>query len=137
MTWPAPSDTVTGPEQEDIPDTASLHENVTVTSSLCHPAAFGSLLNDALMVGRVLSMLKVTLVVEVFPAKSTAEPGMIWLAPSVATVIGSVQLSTPETASLQENLTTTSELFHPLPFAAGVAAAEIVGAALSILIDNE
>src|SRR5271154_5496427 len=49
------------------PESASLQVKVTVTGDLFHPAALGSGEGDAVMTGRVLSILRTTQAVAVFP----------------------------------------------------------------------
>src|SRR6266571_3960611 len=84
-------------------------------------------------VGGVLSMFSAAdVVLAVFPALSVAEPLTVSLLPSVETVIGALQLPTPESASEQLKLTTTSVLFQPLPLGEGAADAKIVGNVRSI-----
>ncbi len=63
----------------------------------------------------------------VLPALSVADPLIARLLPSVDTVVGEVQLATPESASAQLKLTVTSVLFQPKPLGTGVSAAAIVG----------
>jgi hypothetical protein len=59
-----------------MPDKASEQVNVTVTSVLFQPAAFGAGRGAAEMKGADWSMLSVTLVLAVLPALSTACPEM-------------------------------------------------------------
>jgi hypothetical protein len=53
--------------------------------------------------------------------------------PSALVVIAAGQVATPEVPSVQVNVTVTSELFHLATLAAGLAAAEMEGAVLSML----
>src|SRR4051812_2581488 len=68
----APSDvTVWADEHDAIPDTESVHVNVTVTLARFHPAAFGAGVSDAVIVGPVLSIRTVTVWVDsTLPATS-------------------------------------------------------------------
>jgi hypothetical protein len=69
------------------------------------------------------------------PALSVHVPVADWFEPSVETVWLVVPLAAPESASEQLQLTVTSVLFQPLPFAAGVRLVKaIVGAVASRLM---
>ncbi len=71
----APSPKVTGEEELLTPDNASEQENLTVTGTLFHPAAFGSIDLVLVMTGGVRSTLTpVSVVVAVFPATSVQFP---------------------------------------------------------------
>jgi hypothetical protein len=73
--WFAPSvDTMVSGGQYSTPDPASPHANVTVTSFLFQPAAFGGDDTNAVMVGGVLSMLTPNVTLAAFPARSVAVP---------------------------------------------------------------
>src|SRR4051812_3925543 len=71
------------------------------------------------------------------PATSLALPVTFWPAPSFLRVDVGEQSARPESASLQANDTTTSLLFQPKLFAAGVREPSIVGATRSILTSIE
>jgi hypothetical protein len=83
-------------------------------------------------VGIVLSRLIVTLAVAVSSAVSMAVPLTIWPTPSVDTVCGLGQLAIGRPPAVQVYVTVTFELFQPLPFAAGVADAEIAGGVTTV-----
>src|SRR5579859_6471182 len=73
--WPAPSfETVIGAGQDAMPDSASVHVNVTVASLLYQAAALGMGATVAVMVGVVRSRLTMTVAAAVLPALSTAVP---------------------------------------------------------------
>ena len=63
-------------------------------------------------------MFSVTFAVAEFPAMSVAVPVNIWLNPVVFTVIGGLQLATPERASEQLNVMVTGVVVM-IPFAFG------------------
>src|SRR5688500_6506074 len=97
-----------GSLQEAMPDRASLQLKEVVTVALFQPAALASGLRLALMLGAVLSMLSPALVaLAVLPALSLASPLRLWSRPSVLTRAGGEQVSTPERASPQLQLTVT------------------------------
>jgi len=77
-------------------------------------------------------LIPLTVVLAEFPALSTAVPVELRPDPSVESVTGEVHVETPDVASPQVYVTVTFELFHPLAFAAGVAAPVMVGGVLSI-----
>src|SRR5262245_14254299 len=113
-TWFAPSEfRVAGAGQVAIPERRSAQLKVTVTAALFQPKVFGAGAGLAEIVGLVLSRLMVTEAEAVLPARSTAVPRMIWLAPSVLTVAGAEQDARPEVLSEQVNVTTTLVLFQP------------------------
>src|SRR5436305_1845100 len=99
---------------------------------LFQPAALGAGDTVAVMMGAVLSRLTVSAVLAVLPAKSVACLVIAWLPPSALTSTGLGHTATPEPASLHENITVTSELFHPAALARGLAVAEMAGGVLSI-----
>ncbi len=66
--------TTIGGVHESMPDPASAHVNVTVASPSMVPSAFGAGVTAAVIVGFVLSMLTVTDVLFVLPARSVAVP---------------------------------------------------------------
>src|SRR5439155_5414380 len=131
--WFAPSPSVVGPGHVSMPDSASAHVNVTVTSVLFHPFPFGAGAAWPEMVGAVRSTFTVAGSDALLPARSTAVPGTGCPAPSVVTVRGGVQLSIPDTASSHWNVTVTSVLFHPNWLASGSVVCVMVGGVLSIL----
>src|SRR5262245_26132982 len=81
--------------------------------------------------GAVLSIFAVTVVVDVLPARSVAEPEAVWKAPSVVSVAGLEHEATPESVSKHVNSIVTSVLFQPAPFGDGLRPPVIVGAVLS------
>src|ERR1051326_510377 len=105
-----------------------------LTSPRYHDCSDGSVplavvVGAPVRVGLVLSILiLLTVAVLELPAASVALPTADWLAPSSCKVTGAVQSpeGTPEVASVQVNVTVTSELFQPKAFAAGEAAPAIV-----------
>src|SRR5207248_11662696 len=103
---------------------------MTVTSVLFQPLLVAGV-GVAVMDGLVWSMLIVTVVLAVLPARSTAVPVTAWVSPSVVRVSGAGQTAMPERASLQVKVTVTGVLFHPLPLAAGAALASMVGLVVS------
>jgi hypothetical protein len=119
--------------QVSIPLRASAQLKVTVTLLLFHPALLGTGDNTVVTVGGVLSRLMTLEAVALLPATSIAVPVMVWFAASVLTVCGEEHKAIPDSKSAQVKLITTSLLFHPLAFGAGVAKALIVGIVSSIL----
>src|SRR5688572_21081359 len=73
-----------------------------------------------------------TAAVATLPARSSAVPLAVWPAPSAERRTGGGHVATPESASAQVKLTTTSALFQPSAFE-GVRLAAIVGAVRSTL----
>ena len=69
--------------------------------------------------GEVLSMLSVTVIGVLLPARSTAERVTVCPAPSVLTVTEAGQVAMPLPLSSHVKLTVTSVLFHPAAFGAG------------------
>ena len=128
--------TVAGAVQLAIPERLSpleRHRDVHVVPT----GAVGAGDANAFTVGAVLSILIPDFATGAltFPALSVHVPDPdVWFEPSPVTVAGALQLSRPESASVAENVTVTSELFHPAPFAAGDAFATAVGAVRSMLI---
>ena len=57
-----------------VPESASLHVKVTVTSVLFHPFAFAAGARVATIEGEDLSMFTVAVAVDVLPALSTTVP---------------------------------------------------------------
>lgn len=82
--------------------------------------AFGEGGDAAATERTVLSMFSVTVAVARFPARSTASPVITCLTLSRSTRTG--ERSSPRRTSCRctQNVTVTSELFHPVVFAAGV-----------------
>ena len=66
-----------------MPLVASEQVKLTVTFALFQPAAFGAGVRAGTTPGGVLSILSVTEVLAMLPARSTAVPVTTWLAPSV------------------------------------------------------
>ena len=122
-----------------MPDRPSSAVQSTVTSPLYQPAALGAVVAAPSSVGAVLSMLMPSTVADaVLPATSVAVPVTFWPAPSfLSVVVAGEQSAMPESASSQSNDTTTSLLFQPKPFAAGVREPSIVGLTRSILTSIE
>jgi hypothetical protein len=81
--------------------------------------------------GGVLSILTVTEVLALLPALSVAVPLIVWLETSPVIVCGDGQFAIPDVASVQVNVTVTSDLFHPALLGAGDTFAEIKGGLLS------
>jgi len=115
---------------EASPERRSVAVPLTVTEGRFTTAPLAGAV--MLRIGGVLSMLRIALTVAVFPALSTTDPWILWLAPSVVTVCGDEHVATPDVASEHVKLTVTSALFQPLAFGAGEAVAVIVGGVLSI-----
>src|SRR5262249_40403948 len=106
ITWFAPSnDSVTGDGPPAMPDVASAHVNVTITSVLFQPATFGRGETVAVIVGGVRSTFTETRVAAELPAISTAVPSTTWLAPSLSSATGGGHVPTPERPSVQVNPT--------------------------------
>src|SRR5579864_833310 len=104
-----------------------------VTSVVFQPAAFAAGAGVPVMTGGVSSMLTNTVVGVLFPALSTAVPGIGCFRPSVVTWTGAVQLAMPDSASVQVNVTVTAVLFHPAAFGGGSTWPMIVGGLRSML----
>jgi hypothetical protein len=85
---------------------------LTVTSASYQSLPFGLRSRAALMVGFVWSMFTVAVSLAELPALSKAAPTTVWLAPSLESVVGSLQLAMPESASAQWKLTSTGVLFQ-------------------------
>jgi hypothetical protein len=80
------------------------------------------------MVGAVLStLMPLTVVLAVLPARSATSPVTLWPAPS-PNVRGPLHAAMPESASSQAKLTVTSALYQPAPLAARSGAPLMVGA---------
>src|SRR5437773_2086852 len=103
-----------------------------VTSVLFQPLPFAAV-RTAVMRGRSLSMLTMTVTAAVLPALSWVVPVTAWSAPSLVRVTGAGQESMPERASAQAKFTVTSALFQPSPLGAWVRFAVMVGGRLSML----
>jgi hypothetical protein len=78
-------------------------------------------------------MFRETRVVAEFPATSETVPLMICPTPSVVTVCGGGQLTTPDKLSEQVKVTVTGVLFQPVAEASGDCVAVIVGGVKSKL----
>jgi len=121
-----------------MPDNPSEHEKCTVTVSFVQsPDVYAPppAVADAVIVGAVLSMLMPLWVSDAeFPALSVHVPVADCPAPSADTVLLSVAETTSESVSEHDQLTVTSSLFHPAPFATVLVVNVIVGGVLSILI---
>src|SRR5450830_314937 len=152
--WSAPSAVrvwlTVGSTTPEPPGSVQLHVRVTLV--LFQPWVLAGVALAKAMTGGVLSMLMPpTVVVLVLSALSVAVPLTDWLAPSIDSVVWSdagevpsaTQLLMPEApvpVSVQVNVTVTSELFQPAPFA-GVREPMIVGLVASsftvVLTDEE
>src|SRR6202035_5453388 len=87
---------------------------------------------EAVIVGGVVAMLTLMLVVAVFPATSVTVPLTTWLAPCVLTVSDCGQFAIGAVVAVQVKVTFTLVLFQPAAFAAGDAAAVMVGAVVAM-----
>ena len=80
-------------------------------------------------------MLTVRVAEAELPARSVTVPVTDWLAPLAVRVVDTGQgTARPDSASEQVKLTVTLVLFQPLPLAAGLWDAVILGAVLSMLM---
>jgi hypothetical protein len=93
--------TTTGEEQFVTLEAPPLHAKLTVTLELFQPAALGAGVTVATIVGRVLSMLRVTVEVALVPALSVAVAVTACAAPSVVTTCAAGQEATPDNESEQ------------------------------------
>ena len=109
---------------------------MTTTSVRCHPSAFAAGATDAEIDARVLTILTLTVVVAWLPARSTAVPVKV-CDPSAVTTIGGAHDAMPEPASAHVKVIVASASMTPLAPGAGVTAAAIVGAAVSMFTVNE
>ncbi len=117
-----------------MPERASLQAKLTVTGLLFQPAALAAGVREPTIIGMPLSMLMLPRVtVAVLPAWSEAVPETLWPLPSVETVTGAGQVSTPERVSAQAKVTVTSVLFQPSGLASSTRAAVTDGAVRSML----
>src|SRR6476661_8648566 len=128
----APSPKVCGASQVLMPDSASAHVKLTVTLASYQSLPFGLRSRAALMVGFVWSMFTVAVSLAELPALSKAAPTTVWLAPSLESVVGSLQLAMPESASAQWKLTSTGVLFQLSALAGGACVWLIDGVVLSM-----
>ncbi len=71
------------------------------------------------------------------PATSVPVPDTVWLTPAVEITTGGGHSATPESASIQANVTVTVLDSHPFAFGAGETLTVIVGAVLSMLSVTE
>src|SRR3954469_4514340 len=121
------------PVQLLIPERASEHAMLMVTSPLFQPSPLGCGLRDALMVGLVLSSLTVTEPDPRLPRWSVAVA--VFVSPAVLLVTESVAgvgpLPTPEPRSLADHVRSTLFLLQPAALAAGESAAVTTGPVLS------
>src|SRR5690348_8895544 len=116
----------------DCPVPESAQVKPTVTSVLFQPKVLAAGVRLPVITGLVLSIFMPERLagVAVFPAASVQLPVTVWLSPSVVTVTSSglaaefpvaapdaPKEATPEVLSVQTNLTVTSLLFQPFPFA--------------------
>ncbi len=109
-----------------MPERPSVPFHATSTSPLYQPAPFASVVALPARVGLVLSMLTpVTLEVLALPSAS-------WPAPSFLGVMTSWHEAIPDSSSLHTKLASTSLLFQPKEFAAGLRVPVMVGAIPSI-----
>ena len=132
MIWFCPSVvTVTGDEIDATPESGSVAVKLTTGLVLFQPAELGAGMIVEETMGTVLSILRVTVAVALFPARSVAVPEIIWPAPSAVTETGLGQVATPLVASEQVNVTVTLVLFHPAALGNGFTKAVIVGGVLS------
>src|SRR5919112_4186182 len=110
------------------PDSASVHDQLTVTSPVCQPSA-----KEAVSTGLALStLMPVALALALLPAASVAVPEADWLAPSPRT-LSAVLLATPDSASVASKLTVTSSSYQPAVLGARSACAVMLGPVLSML----
>jgi len=138
ISWFAPSLLMScGGVQVAIPESTSLQSNETVTSFSCQPLIAGGKLSAGVIDGGVLSRLTVREVTALLPARSMTLPETVCSAPSPVTGCAAGHCATPESASLQLNVTVTSLRFQPNRFATGSWAAVIWGALLSRLMVTE
>src|SRR5919204_1258727 len=129
---PSPSTSLTAGASPARPESSSEAVHATVTSPRYQPLSFGSAVALPESTGAVLStLMALTPSVALLPAASTASPLADWSLPSPS-VLGTGQVSTPESASPQAKLTVTSSSYQPPSFASRSAEALIVGAVRSI-----
>ena len=129
---PAPVITESG-GQATTPESASLQAQWMTTLPWYQPSAFGLVVGTPVSVGAVWSTLMPAVVaVAVFPAASLAVPLTDWLRPS-PTFCAAEQVSTPESASPQTDVTVTGALYHPSAFGERSRETETVGFVLSML----
>ena len=126
ITRPTPAAALTGAGQVRTPESASEQAKVTVTSPRCQPSGPGGGETAAVTRGGVLSRFKETVVVDTWPARSTASPATDWSAPSDEILWGSVQLRMP-TSSAQVKVTVASVRCQPASLAGGATAPVMVG----------
>ena len=114
---------------ESMPDKASvpLRSRARPTGSTLNST--GEVISTT---GAVRSMLMPdTVTLDVFPARSLHEPVADCAFPS-ARMTGVSMLATPESASVQSNVTVTTVLFQPAAFGSGDATAMTMGGVLSM-----
>lgn len=122
-----------------MPDGVSIPVNVTTTSELFQPLAFGAGDLVAEATGFVKSILKVTVKDAELPARSVHVLLLVWFAPGAPdppNVGLQPPKGTPEppALSLPWKMIKTPVLFQPLLFGAGIKLALTVGAVLSMLM---
>ena len=85
---------------------------------LFQPFAFAEGVAWPVIVGSTVSMLMPGSSAEaVLPARSSQVPDAVWFAPSVVTTVITESSTTPESSSVQVQVTETGPSFHALPFA--------------------
>src|SRR5277367_1165317 len=109
-------------------ETVKLSVAVTVAVPLCPGDSWLGASNPP-TTGGVRSRLTVTVVVAVRPALSVTVPVTGWLAPSVLTTTGALQVLIGEEPATQVNVTVALELFQPLALGVGEMDAVMVGPA--------
>ena len=116
----------------------SVRFNQSVTSLIAQRYPYTLQLTiAALIVGGVRSMFTVAVALALLPALSVALPVTNWPPPWLVSIVGPLQLATPEVASEQVKLTVTGVLFQPLPLERGTRPEVIDGSVLSILTAGE
>ena len=117
------------------PESESEQVNDAVTFVLFQPLAFAAGKREPLIVGGVLSIFTpVCVFVAVLPALSVQVPIADWLGPSDESVWLAFAANTPDRLSAQLQFSATSELFHPLAFAAVRLTKVMIGTPRSILM---
>ena len=115
-----------------MPLSGSSQTKLTVTSCWCQPAALAGTESAVVMVGGVRSIFSSWLISVTLSARSTPCPGMVWLAPSVFTATGVLQLAMPLRLSRQSKFTVTAVLCQLAAFGNGTTLELTVGAVLSM-----
>src|SRR5574337_168030 len=134
--WTVPYSSVTVMTTEAVPEPVSVNPPPRATFTILW---FGGqrLPGTAEMsaAGGVLSIFRITGMLAVFPALSTAVPVTICPSPSVETVTGPGQKAMPDKASLPSKVTVTFVLFQPDGFGPGLTCAIMTGGVLSIFTE--